>query len=292
MKQWQGISELVAIADLGTFTAAADSLKISIAQVSRNISELEQRLNIKLLHRSTRKVSLTEEGKLYLIHCRNLVEGLNEANQTLSSLTSTPQGRLKITAPVFFGESQLAPLLHEFLLRYRGVSLDLELTNARLDLIQGGFDLAIRIGTLESSSLIARRLGNRKQSIVGSPAYLKAHGQPEVPSALNKYECLIGSLGHWRLTNAQGQAITFKPKGRIHCNSGPALLDAALKGLGLVQLPDYYVQQHIQQQSLIPILEQFKAEDDGIWAVYPENRHLSAKVKVLVDFLAQRGFGH
>ncbi|TRW49933.1 LysR family transcriptional regulator [Aliidiomarina halalkaliphila] len=285
MKQWQGISEFVAVAEHGSFTEAAQHLHISIAQVSRNIAELESRLGLKLLYRSTRKVSLTEEGKLYLAHCRHLVESLDQANQALSSLKQTPRGLLKITAPVYFGENKLAPYLTQFLSRYPEVELDLHLTNAKLDLIQGGYDIAIRLGTLESSSLIARRLGSRNQHVVASPAYLQAHGTPENIADLQTHQCLQGSLEHWRLQCPERGLVQFRPQGRIHCNSGPFLLQAALSGMGLVQLPDYYVDDALSTGKLIAVLPNYQLPNEGIWAVYPENRHLSAKVRHLVDFL-------
>lgn len=289
MKQWSGISEFVAVSEYGSFTEAARHLQISVAQVSRNVAELESRLALKLLYRSTRKVSLTEEGKLYLVHCRHLVESLEQANQALSSLKQTPRGLLKITAPVYFGETKLAPLLNAFLRDYPEVELDLHLTNSKLDLIQGGYDLAIRLGTLESSSLIARRLGSRRQFIVASPDYLARHGCPTQLSDLNPAHCLRGSVDYWRLHTShgksEGQTLQFKPQGRIHCNSGPFLLEAALMGLGFVQLPDYYVQHELEAGRLVSVLNELQMPNEGIWAVYPQNRHLSAKVRHLVDFL-------
>ncbi|RUO22235.1 LysR family transcriptional regulator [Aliidiomarina iranensis] len=287
-KIWQGISEFTAVAETNSFTHAAQQLGISVAQVSRNISELEARLDIKLLYRSTRKVSLTEEGALYLQHCRNLVSSLDEANRSITNLKLTPRGLIKITAPVYYGENHLAPLLNQFLLAYPEVELDLQLTNNKLDLIQGSFDLAIRLGQLESSSLIARRLSSRTQHIVAAPSYLKKYGEPQSPAELSQHQCLLGSVDTWRILNAQGKPISFKPHGRLRCNSGPTLLNAALCGLGLAQLPDYYVKAAIRSGDLRMLLEDYRLPDDGIWAVYPQNRHLSAKVRHLVEFLVER----
>ncbi|WP_213994671.1 LysR family transcriptional regulator [Arsukibacterium sp.] len=285
MKHWTGISEFVAVAEQQSFTKAAKQLGISVAQVSRNIAELEQQLAIKLLYRTTRSVSLTEEGLLYLQHCRHLVSSLEEANRSLANLKATPRGLIKLTAPVFYGETRIAPLLHNFLKQYPDTELDLQLTNNKLDLVQGGFDLAIRLGPLESSSLIARKLANRTQYVVASPAYLTQFGLPESLPALANHQCLTGTVNQWRFM-LQGKVIQFKPQGRIICNSGMALLDAALKGLGLVQLPDYYVSEKLQSGELIAVLNDLRQPDDGVWAVYPQNRHLSAKVRVLVDYLA------
>ncbi|WP_194755478.1 LysR family transcriptional regulator [Aliidiomarina indica] len=285
MKHWQGISEFVAVAEHNSFTQAAQHLHISVAQVSRNIAELEARLGLKLLYRSTRKVSLTEEGHVYLAHCRHLVDSLEQANQALSSLKQTPRGVLRMTAPVYFGENKLAPILTEFLNRYPEVALDIHLTNAKLDLIQGGYDVAIRLGTLESSSLIARRLGTRNQYIVGSPRYFAANGIPKTIADLAQHQCLQGSLEHWRFHCPERGLQQFRPQGRIHCNSGPFLLQAALNGMGIVQLPDYYVDTALDAGTLIAVMPEFQLPNEGIWAVYPQNRHLSAKVRHLVDFL-------
>ena len=285
MKHWTGISEFVAVAEHHSFTRAAKQLGISVAQVSRNIAELEQQLAIKLLYRSIRSVSLTEEGLLYLQHCRHLVSGLEEANRTLANLKATPRGLIKLTAPVFYGETRIAPLLHNFLKQYPDTELDLQLTNNKLDLVQGGFDLAIRLGTLESSSLIARKLANRTQYVVASPAYLAKYGTPKNITELAQHQCPIGTVSQWRFTE-HGKSVQFKPQGRIICNSGVALLDAALKGLGLVQLPDYYLLDKLHTGELVAVLNTLRQPDDGIWAIYPQNRHLSAKVRILVDYLA------
>lgn len=285
MKHWVGISEFVAVAEQHSFTKAAKQLGISVAQISRNIAELEAQLAIKLLYRSTRSVSLTEEGLLYLQHCRHLVSSLEEANRTLANLKATPRGLIKITAPVFYGETRIAPLLHNFLQRYPETELELHLSNNKLDLVQGAYDLAIRLGTLEDSSLIARKLASRRQFIVASPVYLQSHGIPKTLADLPQHQCLTGTVTTWRF-QVNNSIVQFKPKGRIICNSGVALLDAALKGLGMVQLPDYYVAEHVASGALVSILDDIRQPDDGIWALYPQNRHLSAKVRVLVDYLA------
>lgn len=284
MKQWIGISEFVAVAEQQSFTKAAKLLGISVAQISRNIAELEAQLAIKLLYRSTRSVSLTEEGQLYLQHCRHLVNSLDEANRVISDLKATPRGLLRITAPVYYGETHIAPLLTRFLQLYPDVELDLQLTNNKLDLIQGSFDLAIRLGQLDDSSFIARRLGQRTQYVVGSPEYLARYGTPQTLADLTRHKCLTGTVDFWRFTE-NTKAIQFKPESHIRCNSGLVMLDAACKGLGLVQLPDYYVMPKLADGSLISLLENYRQPDDGIWALYPQNRHLSAKVRVLVDYL-------
>ena len=218
-------------------------------------------------------------------HCRHLVSSLEEANRTLANLSATPRGLIKLTAPVYYGETHIAPLVHQFLLKYPDTELDVQLTNDKLDLVQGSFDLAIRLGTLEDSSLIARKLASRTQYVVASPAYLQHFGTPTQLATLTQHQCLNGTVGLWRFMQ-DGKMLTYRPQGRLLCNSGVALRDAALQGLGLVQLPDYYVTDYLADGRLCSVLDAFRQPDDGIWALYPQNRHLSAKVRRLVDFLA------
>jgi len=287
MLQWEGVSEFVAVAEAGSFTAAARQLGISTAQASRQISALENRLVTKLLYRTTRKVSLTEAGQIYYRHCRQALNGLEEAERAMTDLQQTPQGTLRLTAPTTYGETRIAPLLNEFVSRYPALNLEIKLTNRKVDLIEEGFDLAIRLGPLEDSSLIAKRLATRRQYVCASPGYLADHGEPHSLSELTRHHCLQGTLDYWRFQQ-QGQLKTVKITGRIRCNSGQLLLDAALKGLGIVQLPDYYVQSYIEQGQLRVLLADLQPPEEGIWALYPSSRHLSPKVRMVVDFLSER----
>lgn len=287
MKEWHGVAEFVAVAQLGSFSQAAEQLQLSVAQVSRNVRELEQRLNVQLLQRTTRHVRLTEPGSLYLAQCKPILLALQQANQQLLDLQEQPSGLLKITAPVFYGETVVAPLVNEFLLKYPQVQLELELTNTQLDLVKGGFDLAIRLGPLTDSSLQARRLANRRSFLAASPAYLAHAGIPQRLDELHQHRLLVGSVDHWRFEH-NGQKYQFKPTAFIRSNSGLALTDAALKGLGITQLPDYYLLEHIRQGALQVVLPEYQPGDDGIWGLYPLNQHLPLKVRLLLDFLQQQ----
>lgn len=286
MNHWEGICEFIAVAESQSFTKASHRLNISTAQVSRQITALEQRLNTKLFYRTTRKVTLSDEGLLYYRHCRALQDGIEEAERTLGSLKLEPQGLLRITAPVTYGEQFILPLLNDFLLTYSKLQLELELTNKTLDLIEGGFDLAIRLGKLTDSSLMARKLATRSNYVCASPLYLQHYGIPHSLSELQHHQCLVGNHPYWRF-NEQGQERTWRVNGRLQCNSGIGLRDAARKGLGLVQLPDYYVQQDLQQGTLVAVLEHYRAAAEGVWGLYPQNRHLSPKVSLLLEWLQQ-----
>ncbi len=284
---WEGVNEFVAVAEQQSFTTAARQLGISTAQVSRQVSALEQRLAIKLFYRTTRRVSVTEAGQLYYQHCRQLLDGLADAERALTNLESQPRGKLKLTAPTTYGENRILPLLNDFLQQYPELEVDCQLTNQTLDLVEAGFDLAIRLGKLADSSMMAQRLASRQLYVCASPAYLESRGEPGSLSELKNHNCLRGTLEYWRFHEG-GRERKIKIQGRLSCNSGQALLDAALKGLGLVQLPDYYVAPHLASGRLVLLLNDYQPADEGIWALYPHNRQLAPKVRMLVEYLRQQ----
>ncbi len=284
--QWEGISEFVFVAENESFTQASKKMAISTAQVSRQISALEKRLNIKLFYRTTRKVSLTEEGRIFYQHCRSVLDGLDAAERAITNLQSKPQGRIKLTVPVTYGEQQILPLVNDFIKQYGDVEVVAYLSNQNIDLVEEGYDLAIRLGKLTDSSLMAKKLGKRTNYVCASPAYLEKHGVPHSLSELNKHSCLLGTLDYWHFREL-GREKNIRVNGRLRYNSGFSLVDAALKGLGIVNLPDYYVQHHLQSGDLITLLDNYRVLDEGIWAVYPQNRHLSPKIRLLVDYLVE-----
>ena len=287
MFNWEGVSEFVAVAETESFTKAAARLGISTAQVSRQVSALETRLAAKLFHRTTRKVSVTEVGRVYYQHCRQVLDGLDEAERAITNLQTTPRGLLKITAPVTYGEGTIAPLINDFLTQYPELEVQMNLTNLKVDLVDQGYDLAIRLGQLEDSSMMAKRLGSRTQYVCASPSYVSTYGLPHTLSELEQHNCLIGTLDYWRFQE-KGKARNVRIKGNLSCNSGHALVDAAIKGLGIIQLPDYYVNPFIASGELVSLLENNRQADEGIWALYPHNRHLSPKVRMLLDFLGDK----
>ncbi len=286
MLSWEGVSEFVAVAEAQSFTAAASQLGISTAQVSRQIGALESRLAVKLFYRTTRKVTITDAGQIYYNHCRQLLDGLAEAERAISDLQQTPKGRLNLTAPVTYGENRIAPLVNEFIARYPELEVNLKLTNQRLDLVSESYDLAIRLGELEDSTMMAKRLASRTHFVCASPDYLAVHGVPHTLSELEQHNCLQGTLSYWRFEE-KGKSRHIRVKGNLRCNSGWSLVDAARKSIGIIQLPDYYVDAELQAGRLVPLLDAYRAPDDGIWAIYPQNRHLSSKVRLLLDHLSE-----
>ncbi|MGP4863671.1 LysR family transcriptional regulator [Psychrobacter sp. T6-5] len=284
--RWEGISEFVCVAEYESFTRAAKTLGISTAQVSRQISALEERLNIKLLYRTTRKVSLTEEGRVFYQHCRSVLDGLDAAEQAVSNLQSKPQGRIKLTAPVTYGEQQLLPLINDFMMQYRDIEVTAFLSNQQIDLVEGGYDLAIRIGKLRDSTMMAKKLSLRTNFVCATPAYLHQYGMPRTLDDLSQHNCLLGTRDYWHFVE-KGTEKNLRVSGSIQYNSGYSLVDAALKGLGIVQLPDYYVQKYLASGALVSLLDDYREPEESIWAIYPHNRHLSPKIRLLVDYLAE-----
>lgn len=291
MMRWDGISEFVYVAEYESFTRAAKELGISTAQVSRQVSALEKRLNIKLLYRTTRKVTLTEEGRVFYQHCRGVLDGLDAAEQAVSNLQSRPQGRIKLTAPVTYGEQQLLPLVNDFMVQYSDIEVTAFLSNQKIDLVDGGYDLAIRIGKLSDSTMMAKKLSRRTNFVCAAPAYLEKYGTPHALSELSQHNCLLGTRDYWHFIENDkeaGKERNMRVSGTVQYNSGHSLVDAALKGLGIVQLPDYYVQRHLASGALVSLLDNYREPEEGIWAVYPHNRHLSPKIRLLVDYLTER----
>ncbi|MEM9579291.1 MAG: LysR substrate-binding domain-containing protein [Pseudomonadota bacterium] len=283
---WRGVDEAVAVAEAGSFTAAAERLNTTVASVSRRISELEDRLGVKLFTRTTRHVSLNPDGETYLAHCRDALRMLNAAEDELTDLQAGLTGQIRMTAAVEFGERVIAPAISTFQLLHPEVSIDLDLSNDRFDLIGGKYDLAVRLGEFPDSSLIARKIGKRRLLTCASPDYLKRCGSPDDPADLRSHNCLRGSARQWRFRHgntAKHQQIS----GKSRCNSGVAITGMVLRGLGIAQLPDYYVEQYLIEGKLVPILASFEPEPEGIWIVRPDNRFVPRRVRELIKVLTQ-----
>lgn len=286
MSLWEGLDEFVAVAETGRFTAAAERLGLSSSHISRQVARLEERLQTRLFYRSTRKVALTEAGQTFLQHCQRLVDARDEALRAVNDLTGEPKGLLRMTCAVAYGERFIVPLVNEFMARHPQLRVEIELSNRPLDLVHEGLDLAIRLGRLQDSRLVATRLAPRVMYLCAAPSYLERYGRPHSLSELGRHNCLIGSSDQWSFL-AEGREQTVRVQGNWRCNSGEAVLDAALRGFGLCQLPDYYVLEHLQNSRLVSLLEQHQPPNTAVWAIYPQQRHLSPKVRQLVDLLKE-----
>lgn len=286
--KWQGINEFVAVAETHSFSVAARNLNISTAQVSRQITALEQRLQVKLFYRTTRHVSLTQEAQLFYQHCRQILDGLDTAEQAITNLQSRPQGKIKLTAPPNYGELKILPLINDFVLEYEDIEITTELTNHTVDLVENGFDLAIRLGNrLQDSTLIAKQIARRSTYLCASPNYLEKHGRPQSLSDLKNHNCLLGTRDQWRFKE-NGKEKFIKITGNLRSNSGVGLADAAMKDIGIVQLSDSYIRPFIESGKLVTLLDEFRQEEEGVWAVYPQNKYVAPKIRLLIDYLAER----
>ena len=284
MSRWAGIEEFVQVVESGSFTAAARALGVSKAHVSKQLRQLEDRLGIRLLHRTTRRQALTEAGEQFYRRCTQLIGELDELSDALGEAQETPSGRLRISVAGAFAERYLAPACAEFMVRYPQVRIELIFDNRIVDLIQENFDLAIRYGELQQSDLVARRIAPRRLHVCASPAYLQRHGIPTRPDQLRAHNCLVGSSDYWIFRGKDGLR-RLRIDGNWSSNNGIALLAAARAGLGLAQLPDFYVEDDLQAGRLQTVLQDWELGDVGVWAVYPHRRHLSAKVRLLIDYL-------
>ncbi len=279
------------VADLGSFSAAARRLGISPSAVSKHVTRLEDRLGARLIQRTTRKLSLTEEGHAFHHRCRRILTDIEDAEAAISELHASPRGTLHINGSVAFTKHQVVPLLPEFMARYPELNVELELTDRSIDLVQEAVDVAIRLTEPTDLSLIVRRLATNRRLIVAAPGYLERHGVPTTPDALSNHNCLRVStrskFNDWEFTDASGTR-TIHVKGRFEVNDGDSLHHAVRAGIGIARLATYLIAPDIQAGRLTPILTDYVHEQASIYVVYPHRRHLSPKVRAFVDFLVEK----
>ncbi len=292
MVDLRALAIFVKVGERRSFVGAARELGISQSGVSNAISRLEDRLGVRLLARTTRRVNLTEDGAAYLERCRRVLEDLDDAEQVLTRARTTPSGRLRIDMPVSYGRLKIVPQLGAFQARYPEVELALTFRDRYIDLVEEGIDVAVRFGPLSDSSLIARRLSETRFQVVGSPAYLARAGRPRTPADLKQHECLVlaqreGRPRDWRFRH-RGEDVVVTPPSRMSFSDGAAICTAACAGYGLAQMHDYYSAGPIAAGELEPVLENFRSGPDPIFLVYPQTRHLSPKVRAFVDFMSHR----
>jgi DNA-binding transcriptional LysR family regulator len=290
----EGIEVFVKVVDEESFSGAARALEVSKSHVSKQISRLEDRLGARLLHRTTRQVTLTDIGRAFYERSARILADVEEAELAVAELQTAPRGLLRMAAPMAFGFTYLAPLVAEFMTHHADLSVDLQLGDRLVDMVDEGFDLAVRIGRLANSSLIARRLAGIHMLTVASPAYLAERGEPRHPRELAHHRCLMytntAQPALWSFTGPDGDT-EVRVDGPLRANNGEALCHGAAAGLGIVRLPDWIAADALRAGTLVPILTDWCDRRGGIHAVYPHNRHLSPKVRLMVDFLAERFAG-
>ncbi len=282
------------VVDSASFAAAARHFNMSPAMVSKHVRTLEERLGVRLLNRTTRRVSATEVGQDYYERCLRILSELEDADRAAGDLQAAPRGLLRVTTSVSFGARQLAPLIADYLAAYPDVAIDLSLHDYYVDLLEARIDLAIRLGQLSDSSLIARKLCAVEMVLCAAPGYLKTHGVPQKPRDLLKHSCLIythAASRAWTFTDRSGKEEVVRVAGRLSANSGDALLALAVKDSGITLAPDYLVGDDLTAGRLIRLLPDYATQDTPVYAVYPHSRYLSAKTRTFVDFLASR-FAH
>ncbi|HET6613426.1 MAG TPA: LysR family transcriptional regulator [Kofleriaceae bacterium] len=274
----------------GSFSAAAGKLEMPKSTASRKVSALEDRLGARLLHRTTRKLSLTDAGKAYYQHAARVVAEVNEAGLAVTRLQGTPRGRLRVTAPLNFG--YLGPIVASFLKRYPQVQLEVVCADRVVDLVDEGFDVAVRAGNLADSTLIARHLGVLRQIVVASPVFLRNQGEPETPADLSRFDCVAFGAGPdrtaWHLVATGGDTATIAIRARMVVNDFDFLHQAALGGLGLALLPISSCADDLRAHRLSRVLGDWRSRDVPIHAVYPSTRYLSPTVKAFLDHLREK----
>jgi DNA-binding transcriptional LysR family regulator len=283
------------VVDAGSFAAAARHFGMSPAMVTAHVQTLEKRLGVRLLNRTTRRVSMTEVGQNFYERCLRILSELEEAEGAAGELQSTPRGLLRVTAPVSFGTRQLAPAIADYLVSYPNVSIDLSLDDPYLDLLEKRFDLAIRLGHLADSSLIARKLCTLATILFASPGYLEKNGVPRAPRDLIGHNCLVYTYATpqsvWTFVDQNGKEDAVRISGRFLADSGDALLALVLRDGGIALAPDYLVEDDLKAGRLVRLLPEYATLETAVHAVYPHSRHLSAKTRTFIDFLASRFAG-
>jgi DNA-binding transcriptional LysR family regulator len=281
-----------AVVDAGSFVGAAEALGLSRAAVSRLVGELESRLGVRLLHRTTRRLSLTDEGRIFHLRCKAVLAELDEAEAEVSARSGAARGLLKLNVPVTFGLLHLAPLWSEFMARHPGVVLDITLSDRVVDLVEEGYDMAVRIGRLASSSLIGRQLSSTRMVLCASPGYLAAHGAPRHPRDLADHAVISYSLfsmgEQWEFEGPDGP-VSVKVEPRMRTNSGDTCRQAALHDSGIVLQPSFLVGEDVEAGRLVELMPEYRSIELGIYAVYASRQHVSPKVRLLIDHL-QRAF--
>lgn len=287
MREFSAIPVFVAVVESGGFSAASRSLGVSKSAVSKRISQLESHLGVLLLHRTTRKLSLTEAGERYYEHAGQALIAARKAEDAVTQLQGEPQGKLKISSPMSFGRLHVAPLIPKFMQRYPKLQIDLLMDDRNIDLVAEGFDLAIRSGEMQDSTLVARKLAPLRQVLCASPGYINRYGMPHTPSELSQRNCLLfsysGDSNQWTL-NKDDQSKVISVTGNYRVNNSEALLEALREGVGIGRLPTFVAGPDLKAGNLLRVLESYQIPDHIFYAVFPERQYLPAKVRAFLDF--------
>ena len=290
MDRFKEMQAFAAVADAGSFVRAAESLQVSKTAVSRLIGDLEARLGVRLLHRTTRRLSLTAEGELFHARCKALTADVEEAEAEVTARAGEAVGLLRLNVPVSFGLMHLAPLWPAFLQQHPKVTLDVTLADRIIDLVDEGYDLAVRIAQLPASSLVSRKIASTRLVLCASPDYLRRHGEPSHPADIARHNVftytLLATGDTWNFEGPDGP-VEVKVTPRLRSNNGDTCCAAALQHQGIVLQPSFMVSQHLRAGALVEVLPQYRSLELGVYAVYASRRHVTPKVRVAIDFLVE-----
>ncbi len=280
------------VVEAGSYVGAARLTNVPKSTIARRIEELEGFLGVRLLQRNTRQSQITEEGRAFYARCRQILEDIEDATASVQAQQRRPHGRLRLSASVLMAETFLGPWTIEYMKKYPEVDLDMYLATQRADLVADGFDLAIRVGRLESSSHIVRKLAPISHYICASPSYLEAHGVPQAPEDLRKHDCVIFSPDRvrmpWDLEDGHGNRVSVNVPGRILVNSFVVALEVCLEGLAIAHLPPFLCCDALRSGALLRLMPEWSNPSTWIHALYPSRRHLSATVRTFLDFVAEK----
>jgi DNA-binding transcriptional LysR family regulator len=292
MGRFENMAAFIRVVEAGSISGAADGLGVAKSAVSRRLKELEEHLGVELFHRTTRSMNLTDSGRAFYHQSVRILEDVLEAEHATSQAHGTLKGSLKVALPSTFGLMHMGSAINDFLQAHPQIEFDLDFNDREVDLIQEGFDLAIRIAKLPDSSLIARRLAPIQTVICASPSYLERMGTPQTPDELIDHQCLVYSLlrdfNYWILTDSSGKEIRTKIHPTLKASTGDFLKDAAVEGRGIILVPSFIAYKEIERGTLISILNDYKTPQVDAYAIYPQTRHLSQRVRAFVDFLVKR----
>ncbi|MFT4929676.1 MAG: DNA-binding transcriptional LysR family regulator [Phenylobacterium sp.] len=291
MDTLDGIRTVIAVVETGSFTAATERLGMSKALVSKYVGEVESRLGVRLFNRSTRRLALTEAGKNYYQRALPLLEEFAQLVDSVATEQAQPQGLLRVSVPVTFGEMKLSPQLPTFLERYPQIQLDVQLTDRKIDMLEAGIDVVIRIGGVDDSSLIARQINSLPLVLCASPDYIKHHGNPQTPQQLCSHQCVIDSnfaIGkQWPLTSSKQVSESIEVQSRIAVNSPRAVQAIVEAGGGIGLIPRFIVEDALSNGTLQQVLPDYSTLSFGLFAIYPHRRYLPRKVRCFIDFLLE-----
>ena len=292
MDRFHAIAAFARVVETGSFARAAERLDVSVSSVSRLVADLEAHLDARLLNRTTRRLSLTETGRAFHERCVQLLADLAEAEESAGAGAVVPRGTLRVSCAVTFGTLYVAPAAGAFMARYPEMRFDVELSDRLVDLVDEGFDAAVRIGPIRGQNLVGRKVGTTQLVCCASPAYLARHGEPKAPADLAGHACLLYAYAPqrdvWTFGARTGEELKVRVAGPVHSNSGAFSVALAVEGVGIAYEPDFIVGDDVRAGRLVPILRAFAPPGSGIHVVYASRRHLSAKVRAFAEFLAER----